>query len=138
MTRYLKSYTNILALVTLFLLAGVQKGAGEENVCRYTMEISYPRGEISGLCIIRKSEDGGALSVINQFGIKAFDAAYDSRRERIRLSNVIGPLDRCRIKRIIAKDLRPLFQNADTAAIFIENKRFGIKYKFVPLRDVEQ
>lgn len=102
------------------------------------MEISHPRGEMSGLCIVRKDGGGGALSVINQFGIKAFDAIYDGRRNRIKLFNVVGPLDRCRIKRVIAKDLRPLFQVSDTSAIGITNKRYGINYKLVPLEDAEQ
>lgn len=122
----------------LLLVAGVQKSAAQENVRRYTMEISHPRGEMSGLCIVRKDGGGGALSVINQFGIKAFDAIYDGRRNRMKLFNVVGPLDRCRIKRVIAKDLRPLFQVSDTSAIGIANKRYGINYKLVPLEDAEQ
>ena len=56
----------------------------------------------------------------------------------MKLFNVVGPLDRCRIKRVIAKDLRPLFQVSDTSAIGITNKRYGINYKLVPLEDAEQ
>ena len=67
----------------LLLVAGVQKSTAQENVRRYTMEISHPRGEMSGLCIVRKDGGGGVLSVINQFGIKAFDAVYDGRRNRM-------------------------------------------------------
>ena len=86
------------------------------------------------------------MSVINEFGIKAFDAVYTGEKDRVKLENVIPPLNRWYVRKVIAKDMsflfnpgkklsrrRSLSREAD-GSIVLSNKRFNIVYNLQPIK----
>lgn len=132
----------------LFLLASILPAKAQE-LRRYGAHITLPGGKsISGICIIRTDKDGGAMSLFNEFGIKAFDAVYSAGKDKVELRNVIKPLNRWRARRIIAKDMKCLFdpgkktpksrtiRHRDDGTLVLSNKRFKITYHLTPLKDV--
>ena len=78
MTKRLPWNERIFLLIFL-LVAGVS-ALSAQQLRRYAIRISLPRGgSLTGVCLIRHTDEGGAMSVINEFGIKAFDAVYTAR-----------------------------------------------------------
>lgn len=122
----------------------------QDRVAEYRMHIVSPKGEVSGVCVIRTDSAGGAMSVMNEFGIKAFDAIYTRRRNKVRLCNVFAPLDKWYIRRVLAVDMSLVFDSERTlprgrvlsreedGSISVINKRFDIKYYLQPIDDVTE
>lgn len=132
-------------LYILVFLAGIGS-AYSQDLHRYNIFITLPKGgSVSGLCILRMDENGGAMSVINEFGIKAFDAIYTASNGKVKLHNVIGPLDKWYIRRVIAKDMSVLFHpdkklpkhrsvlRKEDGSILLTNKCFKINYHLHPI-----
>lgn len=133
----------------LLLAVGLWWGvmtAAAQDLRQYTLHIDLPKGgHISGICLIRMEGDRGAMSVVNEFGVKAFDAVYPGTRRRVKLRHVIGPLDKWYIRRVIAKDMSVLFrpnrrlprrrtlERRPDGSLILTNKRFKITYRFKPL-----
>ncbi len=86
----------------------------DEETTRYTVAITFKNASFSGICVARRMDGIIAGSIVNEFGIRAFDFKMSRDRRLVKLLNVIKPLDRCLIRRTIARDLKRLF-NAATA-----------------------
>lgn len=122
----------------------------QDRVAEYRMRIVSPKGEVSGICVVRTDSAGGAMSVVNEFGIKAFDATYTRRRNRVRLCNVFAPLDKWYIRRVLAVDMSLVFDperalpcgrvlsREEDGSMSVINKRFDIKYYLQPIDDVTE
>lgn len=118
-----------------------------QELQHYAIDISLPKGgHLSGVCIIHMEGGNGVMSVINEFGIKAFDAVYTGEKDRVKLENVIPPLNRWYVRKVIAKDMsflfnpgkklsrrRSLSREAD-GSIVLSNKRFNIVYNLQPIK----
>lgn len=147
----LNKWRSFARSVFLALLLGVGAlSASAEGLRQYTIRVSFPRGSVTGLCLIRTDSAGGAMSVVNEFGIKAFDAVYTAGKGKVKLLNVIGPLDRWIIRQGIAKDLslffdperkvprRRIFVRGEDGSMRLTNKRFKITYDLRPIEHAKE
>lgn len=120
-----------------------------QELRQYSIRIDRSEGGgMSGICIIRTERGNGSLCVMNEFGIKAFDAVYSSKKNKVKLCHVIAPLNKWYLRKIIAQDMRLLFNperltskkrtflRKDDGSMVLDNKRFKITYHLYPLRNV--
>ena len=82
---------NLCLLVCLLLLATDLQA---QSVSRMSVEISFEKGGITGVCLLRKEEQTVSGTIMNEFGIKVFDFVYYRQRDKLRLFNVIEMLDK--------------------------------------------
>lgn len=90
---------------------------GDEST-RYTVAITFKNASFSGICVVKNIGTQIAGTIVNEFGIRAFDFTMSQDRRRVKLLNVMKPLDKCLIRKAIARDLRRLF-NATTADEYV-------------------
>lgn len=81
---------------------------GDEST-RYTVAITFKTASFSGICVVKNIGTQIAGTIVNGFGIRAFDFTMSRDRRRVRLLNVMKPLDKCLIRKTIARDLKRLF-----------------------------
>lgn len=122
-----------LLLISLILVtAGVARAAGESvevydtteshylfpfsdnEPVRYTVAITYKNASFSGICVVKRMDGIIAGSVVNEFGIRAFDFKMSGNRRRVKLLNAMKSLDKCLIRKAIAHDLKKLFTAVKT------------------------
>lgn len=133
-----------------FLLAGMglSLSASAQDLRRYTFSVDLPRGgHLSGICLIRMEGDRGAMSVVNEFGVKAFDAVCPGAKGRVKLTYVMAPLDKWYIRRVLVRDLSVLFrpdrrlprrrtlERREDGTLVLANRRHKITYRLKPLKD---
>jgi hypothetical protein len=116
---------------------------------RYALIIRTRGAELTGICVMKRGEEGIVGSVVNEFGIKAFDFVYTSARGRVKLRNVVSFLDKWYIRKAVQGDLGYLLSSprkrSRTKTISVdrqqtlrlENKRHKISYQFTPLIQIE-
>ena len=85
---------------------------GDEST-RYTVAITFKTASFSGICVVKNIGTQIAGTIVNEFGIRAFDFTMNRDRRRVKLLNVMKPIDKCLIRKAIARDLKRLF-NATT------------------------
>ena len=109
-SRFNKAWPGLLLV---FFLWGMGLSASAQDLRRYTLSIDLPKGgHVSGICLVRMEGDRGVMSVVNEFGVKAFDAVCPGAKGRVKLPYVMAPLDKWYIRRVLAKDLSVLFRPA--------------------------
>ena len=86
----------------------------DNETSRYTVVITFKNASFSGICVVKRIDDIVAGSVVNEFGIRAFDFKMSGNRRRIKLLNTMKPLDKCLIRKAIANDLKRLFRTKAT------------------------
>ena len=79
---------------------------------RYTVAIAFKNSSFSGICVVKQKDDIIVGTIVNEFGIRAFDFKMTDDRHRVKLLNVMKPLDKCLIRKTIAKDLKRLFNSS--------------------------
>lgn len=79
---------------------------------RYTVAITFKNSSFSGICVVKQKDDIIVGTIVNEFGIRAFDFKMTDDRHRVKLLNVMKPLDKCLIRKTIAKDLKRLFNSS--------------------------
>lgn len=128
------------------LLVGWASWAAAQDLRRYTIRIDLPGGgALSGLCLVRTGGGQDAMSVFNEFGIKAFDAVAQGRKGRVKLRNVMAPMDKWLVRRMLARDMavimypdrrlprrRTLYRHAD-GSLELTNHRMKITYRLTPI-----
>ncbi|MDO4164503.1 MAG: hypothetical protein Q4D56_08985 [Bacteroides sp.] len=138
--------------ISAFLLVLSIASAYAQEVCTYSIYISFPKGNtLSGVCVTRMEQNGdGALSIVNEFGIKAFDALYTADKDKLKLQNVIKMLDKWYMRRVIAKDMALILNphkkipksrtvsRPEDGSILLTNKRFKITYQLQPIDHVTE
>lgn len=91
--------------------------AGDEST-RYTVAITFKNASFSGICVVKNIDAQIAGTIVNEFGIRAFDFTMNRDRRHVKLLNVMKPLDKCLIRKAIARDLKRLF-NATTTDEYV-------------------
>ena len=91
--------------------------AGDEST-RYTVAITFKTASFSGICVVKNIGTQIAGTIVNEFGIRAFDFTMNRDRRRVKLLNVMKPIDKCLIRKAIARDLKRLF-NATTTDEYV-------------------
>lgn len=105
---------------------------------------------LSGIMIVKKTEKGYLGTLINEFGIKAFDfeviAGIRGRlgsKKRVKLIDVVGFMDRWYIRRVLRRDIDFMlrFPNVPTDClmevvleggnIVVKDLRYRISYTFL-------
>jgi|SRR5574344_185377 hypothetical protein len=156
----MKTFLPLISLLLLFTdayAAPLKKGpvfnfTNGEKV-EYGIILQFRDVQITGLCIMKLTEGNVAGSVINEFGIKAFDFVYLKDKNKIILSNMIKYLDKWYIRSVIRRDWLFLM-NAGTEEgkrvvrrrelllteegnIELKNNKHKLSYTFNPLIKTE-
>ena len=126
---------NFCLLVCLLLLATHLQA---QSVSRMSVEISFEKGGITGVCLLRKEEQTVSGTIMNEFGIKVFDFVYYRQRDKLRLFNVIKMLDKWYIRRVVRRDLKQVLPHLPPVSEYrYENRKRHIHYLFTPLPTTE-
>jgi len=80
----------------------------DEQLNRYQVSIQVGGNQITGICMLKKSDDSWRGTLINEFGVKAFD--FIVTPQKCELLNTISMLNKWYIRRTIAGDLHFLFE----------------------------
>ena len=148
MTRFSRC---ISLLLTLSMAAAAVRGKGkdafmlDEGVRKdYALTIESPDMSFTGICVMRQMSDTVAGTVVNEFGLKAFDFIYLMSKRKIKLKNVVKFLDRWYIKSTLKGDLKyllggskPSHRGLDIGAdstVRLANRRRGLTYIFTPIK----
>lgn len=135
---------NLLALLSV-LPCHAQEA---EDSSEYTFFMQARGQEITGICMVSQSPDGQTTgTIVNEFGVKAFDFIID--KGKVKILNVIKPLDRWYIRKVLKKDFGFAFQHIswgkdltvgkrritfrENGDIAIDNDRYNIHYVFTPI-----
>lgn len=119
----------------------------EEGLANYKLLMQFGENSITGLCILKAGEDVWKGSIINEFGIKAFDLTYQTKKQKVKLINVTSFMNKWYIKKIIRDDWKYLLSYPEykekhkhrqltignDGTITLENKKYKIKYIFTTL-----
>ncbi len=81
---------------------------------RYTVAITFKNASFSGICVVKQKDDIIVGTIVNEFGIRAFDFTVSLDRKHVKLLNVMKTLDKCLVRKTIARDLRQLFSSSST------------------------
>lgn len=148
MNRYLMS-------ISLFVLSlsGMAQALDVSDSCttKYSVCISFRNVPITGLCVVRGNGDEVIGSVINEFGIKAFDFVFNKEKGKTKLQNVIKMMNKWYIKKVISADLSTLLRSKNSdknmkrrtiinenGMLLLNNTKYNINYKFIPIDDTQQ
>lgn len=88
----------------------------DEQLNRYQVSIKVKNNTITGMCLLKKAEDGWRGSMVNEFGAKAFD--FTVTENKATLVNTIAMMDKWYIRKTIAADLYYLFEADNPQASF--------------------
>lgn len=128
-----------LALTNLLLILFPDSCCAQE----YDFQMKVRGREVTGLLIVEMADEGYTIgTIVNEFGIKIFDFTYNGKKAKV--SNVLGPLDRWYIRKVLNKDVTFILTNInnkndvtvkkrsmkfhDNGNIVIENRKFNIQY----------
>lgn len=117
-----------------------------DSVVSFTSEISFRGNGISGVCVAKGTADGAKGSLMNEFGIKAFDFIYDAGRGKVKVLNVMTFLNKWYIKRVMRQDLLLLFRCDEQSVgkkhqltkspdgnVELRNNKYNITYSLTPI-----
>ncbi|MBO5593424.1 MAG: hypothetical protein J5931_02335 [Prevotella sp.] len=114
----------------------------------YQLRMQVRGHDITGICMMDQSADDGIVgTVVNEFGMKAFDFIYDNKK--VQLLNIVAFLDKWYIRKVLRKDLAFILSQMEQGVDFkkksrsiqfkpdgeIEavNSRYKIYYTFTPM-----
>ena len=99
-----------------------------------TVEITFNKGYITGLCLLNTENDTTYGTIMNEFGIKVFDFVYREPSKKIKLLHLMPMLNKWYIKRVLKKDMRNIIPHLlESAAYEYRNEKYNIHYLFTPL-----
>ncbi|MDL2227593.1 hypothetical protein LJC30_01730 [Odoribacter sp. OttesenSCG-928-L07] len=114
-------------------------GCEKQEVIKFNSEFKFRDIEITGITIIKKNDNNIVGTVMNEFGIKAFD--FEIKNGKCKLINVVSYINKWYIKQTIQKDLIFIQSNVNITetnhyksgsndGYWVFNKRRNIKYHF--------
>ena len=154
-TLFVKNY---LVLISYFLLLSISPCMAQEEDAlqkEYEVLIKAKGNEITGYCLMSFTSSQEVIgTIVNEFGIKVFDFIYANGKAKI--INVIAPLNKWYIRKILRKDMHFILTNIDNATcdyeirkgkrvmkmtlsgdIVVENRRHNIIYTFTNNKTTE-
>ena len=113
-----------------------------DTAVRYRIHIVRGDMQLSGITLLKSLDGQIRGSVINEFGVKAFDLVADRRHTR--LLQAAGPLDKWYVRRAVGRDLHFWLQHRDRPTVSegfrtlqgspqdmtLQNRRTGLSYQF--------
>lgn len=129
--KYIRIYLMALMLIEpLSIMAQLTYPANEGDKVRYNLQVEIRNSFLSGICIMVNNDGIIASSIVNEFGISLMDFIYSEQKDKVKLCNMIKPLDRWYVKRLLKRSLRGMLKamkSGDTEYIDEKNR---IKYVF--------
>ena len=115
------------------------------NMVEYQFSMQARGNELTGICIVSEMEKGVSVgTIVNEFGVKALD--FSIEKGKVRVFNVIKPLDRWYIRKVLRKDFSFIFQHIKSGKdliikkrklsfqsngdMIMDNERYKIRYTF--------
>ena len=120
----------LLLIEPLSIMAQLTYPANEGDKVRYNLQVEIRDSFLSGICIMVNNDGIIASSIVNEFGISLMDFIYSEQKDKVKLCNMIKPLDRWYVKRLLKRSLRGMLKamkSGDTEYIDEKNR---IKYVF--------
>lgn len=119
-----------------------------ETFRQYHLLMQVRGQEITSICMMNLQPDQSVVgTVVNEFGVKAFDFTYSQGRAKV--LNVVGPLNKWYIRKVLRKDFTFLLKNLwsgqdltekkrtlihqPDGTVTLRNDRFKISYTFTPM-----
>lgn len=122
--------TVLLAVVPLLAMAQSTYPVNNGDKIRYDLQIEIRDSNLSGICIMINNNGIITSSIINEFGISLMDFTYSEKKDKVKIHNIIKPLDRWYIKRFLKRSLRNMLHEMKSGSTeYIDNKN-RIKYVF--------
>lgn len=88
----------------------------------YQLLINARGNDVTGLCLMNVLQDSTIVgTIVNEFGAKIFDFTYSKGKTKI--MNVIGPINKWYIRRVLKKDFSFILPNLRQSHDVIEKKR---------------
>lgn len=157
MTRFLLLISILFAsMANLFASASEQELIPPDTLFRfenserveYNFSLQFKNNTFTGVCVMKLMGQEIRGSIMNEFGVKAFDFVYDTNSRSIDLRNVIGFMNRLLVKRTLKADWKYLLSFSsitkadkkrsivvtERGEIIFKNKKRGIVYKLSPLK----
>ncbi|HRN16037.1 MAG TPA: hypothetical protein PLF38_03165 [Xylanibacter oryzae] len=146
----MRKFLTLISLLFMLSAAVYAQSAisfGTDGRAQYSLLIQYKKAGITGVCMMKKDSSNIVGSIVNEFGVKAFDFRYDTEKDHIKLINVISFLNKWYIKKTIKADWRYLFsypkKHSKSRAIYfskdgeitLDNIKQGIKYSFKKIEE---
>lgn len=146
-----------LPLISLLFCTALARAAAPERFfptdegerAEYAVVLEFGEARLSGICVVKRMEGRLAGSMLNEFGIRAFDFRCGAGDRRAELSNVTAFLDRWYIRRTLRRDLALLLNHeggsqAETrrgrsiatledGSLYMRHLHRKMSYRFVPL-----
>ena len=120
----------LMLIEPLSIMAQLTYPANEGDKVRYNLQVEIRNSFLSGICIMVNNDGIIASSIVNEFGISLMDFIYSEQKDKVKLCNMIKPLDRWYVKRLLKRSLRGMLKamkSGDTEYIDEKNR---IKYVF--------
>jgi len=119
---------------------------------QYSVAMTIRGTQLSGLCLVRVSDEGYRGSIVNEFGIHALDFTLSPDRQRVRLYNLLPAMNRWYIKRVLRRDFRLLFSAThagahkgrrtvslgDDGTVVLTNDRYQLRYELKELHETAE
>ncbi len=116
---------------------------------RFRVDVSGRGAQLSGICIVKTDDSGSRGTLVNDFGIHVLDFTLSPDRQRLKLLNVMQPLNRWYVKKTVRKDLQMLFaatrpglqgakrqiDRGTDSVLTLDNARHKLRYCFKPVND---
>lgn len=80
---------------------------------------------LSGVMVVKMSGDTVRGTVLNEFGVRAFDIECAPGRNKAKISNVIKPMNKWYIRRTLSKDIYRLLQS-DTSTLTTKRVSYSL------------
>lgn len=129
-----------------------EASAAVSQLQRFSFQIETSKAFMSGVLLANEDEENIYGSMVNEFGISAIDFSYSKRKQKVKLINVIGFLNKWYIKYVLKNDMKfcihvlygtphkqsnkyEVTRTVDTISIL--NHKRNIKYTFSPLENQE-
>ena len=119
--------------------------AGSDHA-RWNFTLERGTLSLTGICLVRQTEEGLAGSVVNEFGIRAFD--FTCRHDKVRIMNVLPQMNRWYIRRLLRADLRILAASKvidpgrrrqlachQPDSLLLSNLKYHINYRFERIKE---
>ena len=131
--------------------AGQKLTAEGDTVTKEYQLLMQIRGrEMTAICVMNVTSDNEIIgTVVSEFGVKSFDFTYSDGKAKV--LNVIGPLDKWYIRKVLRGDFSFFLSNYDQGRnvvkkkrkltvmpngdIIVSNERYKINYTFSPMQD---
>ena len=134
--------------LTSLLLWGLTACLSQEASREYNLLMQMKGQEMTSICVMELSDGQDIVgTVMNEFGVKAFDFTFDGNKAKI--CNVVGPLNKWYIKRVLKTYFSLLLSNirqgthvtkkkrqltfSPDGEIHLVNDRYNIHYTFTPM-----